>query len=152
MSSQTLPLLAIQLCLPKWRCLRIVTPKPLFLGPREIWVGKTDLASTSVIILWSVGRIQNPLEYYYQDFSEGYRAPDGVLGGEPYNIACMDRFFSKSLGTQYPSARVHPQITSSYTATQIDDTVKAFSHFDDRFELKWPDPHERIYNRPPGGM
>lgn len=71
----------------------------------------------------------------------------GVSGREPYNTARMDRLFSKSPGTHYPCAWVLPQITSTYTKIQIDDAVKAIFHFDDGFEWRWPERHERIYHR-----
>lgn len=91
-----------------------------------------------------------PLEFYYRDLSEVYGCPDGTEGREPYNQTRMDGLFETSPGTRYPCAPLSADMRK-FTATEIDDAMKAVFHFRNKMELRWTEPHERIYHRPAGG-
>lgn len=90
-----------------------------------------------------------PLDFYYRDLSGAYGGPDGTSGREPYNQQTMDSKFLNAPGTRYPCAPMQRGL--GFTPVEINDALKATFHFENGFEWRWPEPHERIYHHPGGG-
>lgn len=97
------------------------TSETLVLGPGETLSHEDGTLEDVEYYFVECRKDPRPLEYSYRDLSEVYGGPNWTSRMEPYNHARLDKLVVNSPGTHYPSAYVQIRVTSSFTATEIDD-------------------------------